>query len=89
LLFTLPSGVILVTKGLLETMQSESELVSILAHELGHIERGHCFDVVKYELLARKIKSEKLGELAIFRDYFSSQPSLALRIAKFEAQAQN
>lgn len=146
--FALPGGVILVTKGLLETMQSESELVSVLAHELGHIERGHCFDAVKYELLARKIKSEKLGELAdlatflllkhsysknqendaddyayslllesdytpaasseafkslknslngfnsndkanLFRDYFSSHPPLELRIAKFEAQAQN
>ena len=146
--FALPGGVVLVTKGLLSTMQSESELVSVLAHELGHVERGHCFDAVKYELLARKIKSEKLGELAdfatflllkhsysknqendadnyaydllleskytpaasgeafkslknsldsfysddkanLFRDYFSSHPPLELRIAKFEAQAQN
>ena len=25
------------------------------AHEIGHIERGHCFDTVRFELLARNI----------------------------------
>ena len=60
----LPGGVILVTRELLNTVQSESELISVLAHELGHIELGHCFDTVKFDLLARKVGSEPLGELA-------------------------
>jgi beta-barrel assembly-enhancing protease len=60
----LPGGVILVTRPLLTTLQSESELMAVLAHELGHIERGHCFDTVRFQLLARKIKSDQLGSLA-------------------------
>ena len=62
----LPGGVVLVTRELLSTVQSEAELVSILAHELGHIERGHCFDAVRFELLAKKAGVDSLGMLADF-----------------------
>src|SRR5438445_9698055 len=60
----LPGGVILVTRTLLGTMRSESELIAVLAHELGHVERGHCFDAVRFQLLSRKIGSDTLGALA-------------------------
>ena len=60
----LPGGVILVTRELLTTLRSESELVAVLAHEIGHIERGHCFDTVRFELLARKVGAEPVGALA-------------------------
>jgi beta-barrel assembly-enhancing protease len=60
----LPGGVILVTKELLSTLHSESELVAVLAHEVGHIERGHCFDTIRFQLLTRKIGSDTLGALA-------------------------
>jgi predicted Zn-dependent protease len=60
----LPGGVILVNKGLLDTLGSEAELVSVLAHEAGHIELGHCFDTVRLQLLSRKLGSETLGQLA-------------------------
>lgn len=62
----LPGGVVLVTRDLLTTLRSEAELVAVLAHELGHIERGHCFDTVRFELLARKVGAEPLGTLADF-----------------------
>lgn len=60
----LPGGVILVTRGLLDTLGSEAELVSVLSHELGHIEQGHCFDAVKFALAADKIGAAPLGRLA-------------------------
>jgi Zn-dependent protease with chaperone function len=62
----LPGGVVLVTRDLLTTLRSEAELVAVLAHEIGHIERGHCFDTVRFELLARKAGAEPLGQLADF-----------------------
>lgn len=64
--FALPGGVILVTRGLLNQMQSEAQLVAVLAHEMGHVERGHCLNAVKYELLARKLRAPTLGKLADF-----------------------
>lgn len=64
--YALPGGVILATKGLLTVMESEAEVVSVLAHEMGHIENEHCFSAVKYEILFRKLKSPTLGQLADF-----------------------
>lgn len=59
----LPGGVVLVTRGLLRTLGSEAELAAVLAHEVGHIEQGHCFDGVKFQLLARKIDQATLGRI--------------------------
>ncbi len=39
--FAAPSGLIFFHSGLIETMQSEDEFVSVLAHEIGHIVKRH------------------------------------------------
>lgn len=62
----LPGGVILVTEGLLKVLGSEAELVAVLAHEMGHVERGHCLAAVKYQVLFQKLKAPSLGRLADF-----------------------
>jgi beta-barrel assembly-enhancing protease len=54
--YAMPGGTICVTKGLLELLESEAELVSILGHEIGHVERGHLFNLMRGEMLRRKIK---------------------------------
>jgi Zn-dependent protease with chaperone function len=64
--FAFPGGVIIVTDGLLGVMESEAEVVAILAHEMGHIERSHCMDAVRFQLLAKKTGSQQLGEIADF-----------------------
>jgi beta-barrel assembly-enhancing protease len=64
--FALPGGVICVTDGLLSTMKSEAQIISVLSHEMGHIERGHCFDAIKYELAFKKINAPSIGQLADF-----------------------
>lgn len=62
----LPGGVLLVTRGLLRNLGSEAELVSVLGHEMGHVEQGHCVDAIRFELLARKIGARPFGEIADF-----------------------
>jgi beta-barrel assembly-enhancing protease len=64
--YALPGGVICVTKGLMKVVASEAQIISILSHEMGHIEQGHCFDAIKYELTFRKIKAQTIGQLADF-----------------------
>lgn len=64
--YALPGGIIVVTNGLLNIMESEAELVSVLAHEMGHIEKGHCLDAVKYQLALEKMNAKSLGKLADF-----------------------
>ena len=39
--FALPGGPVFVTRGLILTLRDESELVGVLAHEIGHIEARH------------------------------------------------
>ena len=62
----LPGGVIFVTEGLMETLDNEAQLAAILAHEVGHIELSHCVDAVKYEIVAKKLGIQTLGEIADF-----------------------
>ena len=51
----LPGGVIYITNELIDLLDSEAELVAILSHEIGHIERGHLFDAAREEMLRKKI----------------------------------
>ncbi len=62
--FAMPGGVIMVTRGLMGALRSEAELASIMAHEMGHIELGHCLDAVKFEILSHKVGDSPLWQLA-------------------------
>lgn len=45
--FAAPSGLIFFHSGLIEKMESENELVSVLAHEIGHIVKRHISSRIK------------------------------------------
>lgn len=62
--FALPGGIVLVTTELFRILESEAQLLSVLGHEVGHIERGHCFDAARFQMLARKLGPATLGEIA-------------------------
>lgn len=64
--YAMPGGVIFMTTGLFNALQSESEILSVLGHEVAHVEQGHCMELVRFELLAKKIDSEELGALIDF-----------------------
>lgn len=58
--FALPGGIVCITDQLLEILSSEAELVGILGHEIGHIERGHVFDAFRGKMLRRKIAAASI-----------------------------
>ncbi|MDR1694462.1 MAG: M48 family metallopeptidase [Lactobacillaceae bacterium] len=62
--YALPGGAVVVTQPLLKTVKSESELMAIIAHEVGHIENSHCFNAVKFEILTKKLNLGSLGKVA-------------------------
>ncbi len=41
--FAVPTGYIFLTRGLLESLESENEMAAILAHEIAHVESRHSF----------------------------------------------
>lgn len=51
--FAAPSGLIFFHTGLIETMDTEDELASVMAHEIGHVESRHIAERIK--------KSSKVG----------------------------
>jgi predicted Zn-dependent protease len=54
--FALPGGYIYITRGILANMNSEAELVGVLAHEVGHVTARHS---------AQQITQQQLGMIGI------------------------
>lgn len=51
--FAAPGGIVLVTRGLYEILDSEDELAAILSHEIGHVLRKHHYKVIKQQKLVQ------------------------------------
>ena len=49
--FAAPGGYIFVTKGLYRSLQSESELAGVLAHEVGHVIKKHHLKILQQSRL--------------------------------------
>jgi predicted Zn-dependent protease len=47
--FAAPGGIVLVTRGLYEMLDSEDELASVLAHEIAHVNRQHHYNVIRQQ----------------------------------------
>lgn len=63
--FAAPGGYIFITKGLYRSLQSESELVGVLAHEVGHVIKKHHLKILQQSRLVDmggKILAKRVGE---------------------------
>ena len=48
--YTLPGGYVMVTRGLLDSVDSDDELACILAHEVGHVAKRHATQQIGFNL---------------------------------------
>jgi predicted Zn-dependent protease len=62
--FALPGGHIIVARGMLEFTQSEAELAAVLAHEISHVDLGHCAGLWRYQLALKRIGLSGAGATA-------------------------
>jgi predicted Zn-dependent protease len=78
--YSIPGGHLLFTTGLMQNVQSEAELVGVIAHELSHLDRGHQL------LQLRQLKTA--GKVSDFRSGMLWMATLAKPMRpEFEAQA--
>lgn len=61
--FALPGGHVFIGLGLIEMMDTEDELASVLGHELEHIDHYHCAELVQVQAQMRKLHLEVAGDL--------------------------
>jgi beta-barrel assembly-enhancing protease len=62
--FAVPGGHVFITTGMLDFLHSEAELAGVLGHEISHIDLRHCIERYQYELPARRVGAESVGEVA-------------------------
>lgn len=53
--FAIPGGYVYVTTGLLQAVENEAQLASVLAHEISHINERHSVEAIKRATLAQGI----------------------------------
>jgi predicted Zn-dependent protease len=56
--FATPGGIVLLTRGLYQVLESEDELAAVLAHEIAHVVRKHHYAVVRNQELTQLIAGE-------------------------------
>jgi beta-barrel assembly-enhancing protease len=66
--FAAPGGYILVTRGALAVLSSESELAGVLAHEIAHVDEKHILDGIRNADMLRGVTEEaQLGGAVLDR----------------------
>jgi predicted Zn-dependent protease len=53
--FATAGGHIFITRGLMETLQTEDALAAVIAHEIAHIQLNHSVDLIKYMRVTREL----------------------------------
>jgi predicted Zn-dependent protease len=61
--FSLPGGPVYIGEGMLDQMETEDELASILAHEVEHIDHYHCIERMQIEAKLKNLNLEIIGAL--------------------------
>ncbi|MGN6543728.1 MAG: M48 family metallopeptidase [Aureliella sp.] len=77
--YSIPGGHLIFTAGLMKNLQSEAELVGVIAHELSHLDRGHQLLPLKQAKRANQVSDFRSGMTWVatlakpFRPEFESQ----------------
>jgi predicted Zn-dependent protease len=61
--FSLPGGPVYIGEGMLDQMETEDELASILAHEVEHIDHYHCIERMQIEAKLKNLNLDIVGAL--------------------------
>jgi beta-barrel assembly-enhancing protease len=60
--FATMGGHVYVTTGLMQAADNEAQLASVIAHEIGHIEKRHLIEQIQQSMIARGLVATALGQ---------------------------
>jgi beta-barrel assembly-enhancing protease len=60
--FSLPGGPVYIGEGMLDLMETEDELASILGHEVEHIDHYHCIERMQIEAKLKNLNLDIVGQ---------------------------
>jgi predicted Zn-dependent protease len=60
--FSLPGGPVYIGEGMLDLMETEDELASVLAHEVEHIDHYHCIERVQVAAKLKNLDLDVVGQ---------------------------
>jgi predicted Zn-dependent protease len=61
--FSLPGGPVYIGGGMLDLMETEDELASVLAHEVEHVDHYHCIERVQMEAKLKNLDLDVVGQV--------------------------
>ena len=74
--FSAPGGYVLLTRGLIDMLDSEDELAAVLGHEIAHITRQHHWKIIKQQQDAAKVIAKMQGNMKQGNALFAEMNSL-------------
>jgi Zn-dependent protease with chaperone function len=88
--FALPGGIIIMSDQLVRLAEDDEEIMAVLAHELGHVERRHGMQGVLRGSAALLVVSTVTGDLSTLTSFSGTIPFMLLQRGysrEFEAEA--
>ena len=88
--FALPSGIVIITDGLVELARQDDEIAAILAHELGHVRGHHVMRHVLQSSAAGLIIATLTGDLVSITSLAATLPTVVVNASfsrEFEREA--
>ena len=88
--FALPSGIVVMTDGLVELSENDDELASVLAHEVGHVVERHALRSVLQNSVTVLLIAIITGDIASVSSLAAALPTLLVEAQysrQFEAEA--
>ena len=84
----LPSGIVVVTDGLVELAQNDQELIAVLAHEIGHIKHRHALRSLLQNSATALLIAVAIGDITSITSLAAALPTVLLH-AKYSRQFEN
>jgi predicted Zn-dependent protease len=63
--FAVPGGVVLITRGLYELLETEDELAAVIGHEIAHVQRKHHYEVMRQQKLVGALSDAAASQVTV------------------------